>query len=438
MKHTLPEEIIAKRREFLFPGVHHFYQAPPLMVRGSMQYLYDSKGKEYVDLFSGVSVMNCGHCNPEIIEKSVEQMKKLQHTTTIYLTEPIVNLAERLSAILPGNIRRSFFCNSGTEANEGALLLARLHTKKRKFIYLQGGLHGRSQLTASVTGIPMWRGAPYLEDGCYEIPAYHAENPKAEEESIKALGETLSRDSDIAAMIMEPIQGNGGIILPSKKYIEQVGTLLSKHGVLLIMDEVQTGFGRTGKWFGCEHFSIIPDIISTAKALGNGYPIAAFSTTDAIAASMTIPSASTLGGHPTAAATAIGVIDYIEKYNLCSQAEKLGNFLIEGLRRLKNRFSCILDVRGIGCMVGAEIGNQYYTEALSEGQNSQESAELTDFIIESMKDRGFIIGKNGINRNVLAFQPPLVIEKQNIEDMLQQLAEVLESVQQYRSTEVSS
>ncbi len=425
----LPEEIIAKRKEFLFPGVHHFYQDPPLMVRGSMQYLYDSKGKEYVDLFSGVSVMNCGHCNPDIIARSVEQMKKLQHTTTIYLTEPIVNLAERLATILPGNIRRSFFCNSGTEANEGALLLARLHTKKRKFIYLRGGLHGRSQLTASVTGIPMWRGAPYLEDECYEIPAYHEGNPRAEEDSIKALEVALSKDPNIAAMIMEPIQGNGGIIVPSNKYMEQVGTLLSKYGVLLIMDEVQTGFGRTGKWFGCEHFSITPDIITTAKALGNGYPIAAFSTTDAIAASMTIPSASTLGGHPTAAATAIGVIDYIEKHNLCRRAEEIGNVLIEGLRTLKNRFSCIIDVRGIGCMVGVEIGNQYHTEALPEKQNSQESAELTDFIIESMKDRGFIIGKNGINRNVLAFQPPLVVEKHNIKDMLQQLADVLGSVQ---------
>ncbi len=428
MKQRLSEDIIAKRREFLFPGVHHFYQEPPVMVKGSMQYLYDAEGKQYVDLFSGVSVMNCGHCNPDIIKKTMDQMQTLQHTTTIYLTEPIVKLAEKMATILPGNIKRSFFCSSGTEANEGALLLARLHTKKRKFIYLHGGLHGRSQLTASVTGIPMWRGAPYLEEGCYEIPRYHKSNPSAEGDSIKALKQILSKDSDIAAMIMEPIQGNGGIMIPSPEYMQQITTLLAKHKVLLIMDEIQTGFGRTGSWFGCDHFSITPDIITTAKALGNGYPISAFSTTDTIANSMTIPSASTLGGHPTAAATALGVIEYIEQHDLCKRASILGDTLITGLKKLQEQFPCIHEVRGVGCMVGAEIiGSKQNCEG-SEKDNTKTSADLTDCIIEAMKDRGFIIGKNGLDRNVLAFQPPLVIEQHNIEDMIKALSEVLESV----------
>lgn len=411
------EEIIQKRQEFLFPGVHHFYKSPPHIVSGSMQYLYDNKGKQYLDLFAGVSVMNCGHCNPEILKATITQMQELQHTTTIYLTEPIVQLAEKLAEILPGELRRSFFCNSGSEANEGALLLARVHTKRRNFIYLSGGLHGRTQLTASVTGIPMWRGAPYLEESFYKAPGYQDKN------SLKTIEEVLALDSDIAAIILEPIQGNGGIISPPKGYMEELYRLADTYGFLIIMDEVQTGYGRTGAWFGCSHHKRAPHILTSAKALGNGYPIAAFSTTDEIAASMTIASASTLGGHPTAATTALAVIDYIEQHDLCLRSKEMGERCTKGLEKLVASSSLLQGVRGQGLMIGVEVADT------TTAYGNLSGAEITDLILEEMKDRGVIIGKNGLDRNVLAIQPPLVITEKDVDFALDTLAAVLRKIE---------
>lgn len=412
------EKIIEKKKEFLYPSSqkNHFYQNPPQIVKGKMQYLYDDQGKEYLDFFAGVSVMNCGHCNPDILETTISQMQTLQHTTIIYLTEQMVQLAEKLASVLPGELKRSFFCCTGSEANEGAMLLARLYTGKNEFIALNNGLHGRTYLTMSATGVPMWRADPDLSPAIHFAKTvwderYDLETAAKESiESIKAIIEERGADQ-IAALIAEPIQGNGGIITPPRWYFKELKQILEANHILLIIDEVQTGFARTGKMFAIEHYDIVPDIMTVAKALGNGMPISAFCTNDEVAKAFTKPSASTLGGNPVSSATAMAVLDYIEKHDLCSRADELGGFLKNGLKKLQSKYPLIKDVRGLGLMLGAELVKE----------NGEPASEETDLILEKLKDRGVIVGKNGLNRNILAFQPPLVITKENIETLIQQL-----------------
>jgi len=411
-----PEKIIEKKRQFLFPCSQHFYKSPPQIVRGEMQYLFDCEGKRYLDFFAGVSVVNCGHCNPEILRATIDQMKTLQHTSIIYLTQPIVDLAEVLSHVLPGDIVHSFFCCTGSEANEGALLLARLYTGKNEFISLNNSLHGRTYLTMSATGIPMWRADPMLSD-CFTFVPNTYNNDKTLEasalESLEAIEKVIAtKGADkIAALIAEPIQGNGGIITPPKWYFKKLKILLEKHGILLIIDEVQTGFARTGKMFAIENYDVVPDIITVAKALGNGIPISAFCTNDKIAKVFTSASASTLGGNPVAASTAIAVLDYIEKNNLCTNAEKLGLKLKDGLLKLQKKYPIIYDVRGLGLMLGVELIKE-------DGKPASDEA---DFILEVLKDEGILLGKNGLDRNVLAFQPPLVITENDVDLVLDKL-----------------
>jgi 4-aminobutyrate aminotransferase-like enzyme len=367
-----------------------------------MQYLWDETGRKYLDFFAGVSVMNCGHSNPVIVERIVTQLHKLQHLTNVYLTEPGLLLAERLARVMPGDLHNSFFCNSGSEANEGALLLARLVTGKKKFIARRHGLHGRTYLTMAATEIPMWRADPFLENDFYFA------------DTVEEIETILEKDSDIAGFICEPIQGNGGIRPAADDFFTRLRAPLERHGVLLIADEIQSGFARTGKMFAIEHYGVTPDIMTMSKALGNGIPIAAFAARKEIAARFTRPSASTLGGNPVSAAAALAVLDYIEEHQLCQQSARLGAELREGLEALRKKHPVIREVRGKGLMMGAELV-----------RDGKPQLELTDRILEALKDRGIILGKNGLDRNVLAFQPPLVINAADITFLLESLDDVL-------------
>lgn len=424
-----PEAVLAKKNKYFVPCINHFYQNPPEFVKGKMQYLYDSTGKKYLDFFAGVSVMNCGHSNPAIINPVMEQIQDLQHVCNIYLTENGVNLAEKLASVTPGNLTRTFFVNSGTEANEGALLMAQLYTQAHEFIALDLGLHGRTQLTMSLTGIGMWRttdtpngGIHFARNPYFYRDGRHNENQSQEEFEDECLAdvERIIRrrtSGKIAAMIVEPIQGNAGIITPTTRYFKKLKALLEKHHILLIVDEVQTGFGRSGKMFCIENFGIVPDILTVAKALGNGFPIGAYLTTDEIAAAFTRPSASTLGGNPVSTAAGLAVLDYLKEARLLENATVLGQQLKKGLQKLAEKYPLIGDVRGLGLMVGAEL--------VRDPQTLEPASEEVDFILEKMKDRGIIVGKNGENRNVLAMQPPLVITKEDVDFFLHHLDEVL-------------
>ena len=398
------EEILQMRKDYLMPCLGYFYKNPPVFVKGEMQYLYDDKGKKYLDFFAGVSVMNCGHSNPEILNQVTSQLSSLQHLTNVYLTSPVVELAKKLSEVLPGDLHNSFFCMSGSEANEGAMLLARIYTGKRKFIALNNSLHGRTYLTMSATDIPMWRADPYLSDDVYFVSS-------SPDQILSELEEILEKDNDIAAFICEPIQGNGGIITPPDWYYTEISRLLKRYGVLFICDEVQTGFARTGTMFAIEQYNVVPDIMTMSKALGNGIPMAAFSTTKEIAASFTSPSASTLGGNPVSSTSALAVLDYIANHNLCDKAKKLGDILYKKLNELKDKHSIVSEVRGKGLMLGMELLDE----------NNEPNSLKTDAVLEQLKDDGIILGKNGLYRNVLAFQPPLVIEESDIDFLIERL-----------------
>ena len=391
------------------------------IVKAEMQYLYDHTGKQYLDFYGGVSVMNAGHCNPEIVEKVCEQMRTLQHTTTIYLTQPIVDLAEKLSQITPGSLKRSFFCASGSEANEGAALLAQLYTKKQKFVAVHQGLHGRTKLTMNLTGLSMWRTDPNPLSDVVHIPgaycyrcAFGLTYPLCDLRCAKCI-EDIIKDGNFAAFIIEPIQGNGGIITPPPGYFQVVREILNKYNVLLITDEVQTGFGRTGKMFAIEHWDVETDIMTMAKSLANGTPAGAFITNDRIASSYTRPGASTTGGNPVSAAAALTTIDVIEKYQLVQRAKDLGNYFKDKLKILQQSHGLLGDVRGKGLMLGVELVKKDKIPA----------AEEIDYILEELKDRGILAGKTGVSRNVLTFQPPLVITRDDIDRVVETLGELI-------------
>ncbi len=419
-----PQAIIEKKQQYIMPCLSHFYKNPPQLVRGSMQYLFDHTGKKYLDCFAGVSVINCGHCNPEITDKLCEQIKTLQHVCNIYLTEHFVRLAERLAAVTPGNLQKAFFCSTGTEANEGALLLASLYTKGNEYIALRGGLHGRTKLTMNITGIGMWRTDPHPVGGihfapnpyCYRCPL-GKKYPSCDLACANAVEDIIKTATSgrPAAFIAETIQGNAGIVVPPKGYFKRLKEILAAYGALLIIDEVQTGFARTGKMFAIEHFDATPDIMSVAKALGNGVPISAFIASAEIADVYTKPGASTLGGNPVSSTAGLAVLDYIESHKLAQNAQARGKQLRDGLMELAQRHPVIGDVRGLGLMVGAEFIRD----------DDSPYPELLDDVLETMKDRGFLIGKNGLSRNVMAFQPPLVITAQDVDTLLNALEDAL-------------
>jgi 4-aminobutyrate aminotransferase-like enzyme len=404
----LQQRLLALKRDFLVPCVYHFYRDPPVFVRGEGAYLFDAAGRAYLDCYSGVSVVNAGHCNPRIVDAAVAQMRRLQHTTTIYLTEPVLELARVLAELAPAGLRRSFFCASGSEANEGALLLATLATGRKEAAYLHGGLHGRTKWAMSVTGLDLWRTDPNPLVTVHGVPG-----PRSRE-SLPAL-ERLLRRKTVAAVIAEPVQGNGGIIVPPDDYWVELRRLCTQYGTLLIADEVQTAWNRTGRWFATEHWGVTPDIVTVAKALGNGFPIAAYLTTDAIAAHHTRPGAATFGGNLVSCRAALATLRFHQEQELGKRSAALGEHLQARLRALGRRHPAVAEVRGRGLMIGVEL--------LDGG--GQPAAALTDTLLEEMKDAGYLLGKTGPGRNVLTFMPPLIVEEDALDGAVARLDEAL-------------
>ncbi len=428
-KYIGPESILEKKKKYIMPCLGHFYKEPRQIVRGEMQYLYDSEGRKYLDCFAGVSVINCGHCNPEITEKVCRQVNTLQHVCNIYLTENMLLLAERLAEVTPGKLQKSFFCSTGSEANEGAALLASIYTGSNEFISLRNGLHGRTKLGMSLTGIQMWRTDSNPVNGisfapnpyCYRCPL-KKKYPECDLACANMIEDIIktSTSGHPAALIAESIQGNAGIVVPPKNYFKRVKEILEKYHSLLIIDEVQTGFARSGKMFAIENFETVPDIMTMAKALGNGAPISAFISTAEIADTYTKPGASTLGGNPVSSTAGLAVLDYIAEHQLMENARLRGSQLQAGLAELQKKYPVIGDIRGLGLMIGAEFIHP---------ENKEPYPELLDELLETLKNRGFIIGKNGVARNVMAFQPPLVITEEDVHSILNALELALSEIQ---------
>ncbi len=396
------DELLRLKSEYLMPCVYHFYRRPPHIVAGEGCWLFDDAGRRYLDCYAGVTVMSAGHANREIIEAAVEQMYRLQHTTSIYVTEPVLRLAEALAEICPGDLKRSFFCASGSEAIEGAMLLAGLHTQRPAFIAMENALHGRTRWAMNATGLPMWRTDPFPLPDLHHVPFG----------DIDDLRNCLVRhEGRIAAVIGEPVQGNGGINVPSAEYWPAVRELCDRYGVLLILDEIQTGMSRTGRWFAADHWGITPDIMTVSKALGNGFPVSAFVATDTVAACYTRPGASTYGGNPVSAAAALATIRYHREHRLAQRASILGEHLLERIRALCDDHHGLQRPRGLGLMVGVE---------LVDAADQPDAARL-DRVLEALKDRGFLCGKTGVGRNVLTLMPPLIVEAEQLDSLIDAL-----------------
>ncbi len=403
----LAQQLLAAKKEFLVPCVYHFYQRPPVLVRGEGAYLFDAEGRRYLDCYSGVTVVSAGHSNPAILEAAIDQLRSLQHTTSIYLTEPVLELARVVAELAPGALRRSFFCASGSEANEGALLLAALTTGRRECAYLLNGLHGRTKWAMSVTGLDMWRTDPHPLGTAHAVPG--PRHP----ESLSAL-ERLLRRGTVAAVIAEPIQGNGGIVVPPEHYWSELRRLCTRYGTLLIADEIQTAWNRTGRWFATEHWQVVPDIVTVAKALGNGFPIAAYITTDEIAAHYTRPGAATFGGNLVSCRAALATLAFHRAHRLGERSAALGARLLGRLEELQGRHPVIAEVRGRGLMIGVELRDA-----------SGPASTLLDVVLERMKDAGFLLGKTGPGRNVLTLMPPLIVSEADLDTVVDALDRTL-------------
>ena len=421
---TKAQETEKRKKKLLIPCVYHFYRDPPVFVRGEGVHLYDDDGKKYLDMFSGVSVNHLGHCHPAATKAIREQACALCHTTTIYLTEPMLDLAEKMVAIAPVKSGKVFFCASGSEANETAVFLARRHTGKNGLAALENSLHGGTALTLSLTGIDFWK-KDFTPDKsvihapaayCYRCP-FEKEEKNCDLECALALENAITQSRETpAALFIEIIQANGGIVVPPAKWFERLKEIIARHGILLVADEVQTALGRTGRMFACEHFDLEPHVVTVAKSFGGGLPLAAAIATDDVSKSFTNPRASTFGGNLVAAKAGQAVVDTVVKQNLVEKARTNGEFFKSSLLELKGKHPVIGEVRGLGLMIGVEL----------VGENKVPAPKITDDIMEMMKDDGFIVGKSGQGRNVLAFMPPLIVSRGDIERTITALDRTLE------------
>src|SRR6266853_1570945 len=353
------EEINRKQKEYIFPSVSTYYSDPLPMDHALMQHVWDVEGKKYLDFFGGIVTISVGHCNPRVISQTKAQIDRMQHVSTCFPNEPMVNLAEKLAQITPGALKKSYFTNSGTEANETAIQVARMHTGNLEVVALRHGYSGRSSLTRGLTGMNTWR------KGTIEVGLVHAMNPycyrcplglkypDCEVACVKDIENVIqfSTSGRIAAFLAEPIQGVGGFITPPKEYFKIVFKIVKDYGGLFISDEVQTGWGRTGKrWFGIEQWEVTPDIITSAKGLANGAPVGVTMTRPEIAASFQGLQISTFGGNPVTSVAAKATIDLIEEDHLMDNAQVMGDYFRQGLESLQGKHDLIGDVRGMGLL----------------------------------------------------------------------------------------
>lgn len=386
-KHASAEQLLQLKSQHLMPSVYNFYKEPLHIVSGCDCVVEDDKGRKYLDCYSGVTVMNAGHCNPAIIEPAIEQIRTLQHTTTIYLTEAMLRLAEELSSLFPGGIDQTFFCASGSEATEGAMMAAITHSQRPTIVAFEHSLHGRTRWSMNATGLKMWNNDPFPMENIIHVPFGDFDSL---ENVFKKHG------NSIACVIGEPIQGNGGVVVPRNEFWKQVRELCDSAKSLLIFDEIQTGFNRTGTWFACEHWGVTPDIITVSKALGNGFPIAAFATTHSIASSCTKPSASTFGGNPVCAVAALATIEFHRENQLGVNAIDRGEQLLQELADI--------GLFGKGLMLGMKLIDS----------NEKPRPDKCDYMLELLREKGILAGKTGHDRNVLTLMPPLTLTDKHI------------------------
>ncbi len=426
---TKSEEIFELDKKYYQQG---YARVPIVIVEGKGAILKDIEGNEYIDCFAGIATTNAGHSPDILVEAGIQQMKKLFHVSGRFFTIPQIELAQKLSEITPENLTKTFLCNSGTEAVENAVKLTKKYAYSKghtggALISLECAFHGRLGYSFSLTANASYKkgfGSYSNAPGVKHAPVPYSYRSKDSEDdcgdvAANRLEEVIDRHTsgDVEAFIMEPILGEGGIIVPPDSYFTQIVRILKKREIPFILDEVQTGFGRTGKLLASEHWGLKPDIMTMAKGMGGGIPIGACICTDEIASKIESGDFfSTYGGNPVTSAISLANIEYIQNSGLVENSAKIGAVFMDGLEDMQKERNLIGDVRGKGLMIGIE---------LVKDQRSKEPAkEETKRFVDHLKNEGVIIGLGGIFKNVLRLQPPLVISEEQAKDVIEKMDKV--------------
>jgi 4-aminobutyrate aminotransferase len=428
---TLPgpraTDLIRRDSDVLSPSYTRCY--PLVAARGEGAMIEDVDGNRFLDFNAGIAVASTGHCHPKVVEAIEEQSKRLIHMSgTDFYYENMIQLAEKLAAIAPGSgAHRVYFGNSGTEATEAAMKLARYHTGRDKFIAFTGSFHGRTMGALSLTGskVVQRKGFGALIPGVYHA---HFPDPYRRPEGVSAddyamncvrfiedeLFRTIVPAEEVAGIVVEPIQGEGGYLIPPKAFHQELRRLADRHGILLIFDEVQSGMGRTGKMWASQHFGVVPDIFTTAKGIASGLPLSAMVARAEVMDWGPGAHASTFGGNPVAVASALATIELLEK-ELMANAARVGDHILDRMQQWPRRFRHVGDVRGLGLMIGFELVRDQHTK--------DRAPELRDRIQEMAFQRGLLV--LGAGRNSMRLCPPLVITRDQADFAIDTLEECL-------------
>ena len=417
-----PEEVLALRKQYLSPGLFLYYKQPMMLVEGHMQYVWDNAGKRYLDGLAGIVTISVGHCHPHVIEAARRQNETLQHSTTIYLHPNIGEYAKKLASKLPGELKVCYFVNSGSEANDLALLMARLFTGNYDMIALRNAYHGGNASGMGLTAHSSWKfNVPHSFGVHHALAPYQYRGPfgyddpdagKKYADDVKNLID-YATPGKVAGFIAESIQGVGGFVEFPQGYLKQTYEHIRAAGGVCIADEVQTGFGRTGTHFwGFETQGVIPDIVTMAKGIGNGCPLAAVVTTPQIASVLAQKiHFNTFGGNPVVCAMGKAVLEVIEKDNLQQNSLKMGGHILAGLEKLKSKYQLIGDVRGKGLMLGVELVKDRKTKEPAKAETAQ--------VLEFAREMGLLLGKGGLWGQSIRFAPPMCITKGDADFILE-------------------
>jgi alanine-glyoxylate transaminase/(R)-3-amino-2-methylpropionate-pyruvate transaminase len=422
------DELIAMRRQFTNPAIFHLYREPLLIVEGYMQYLYDETGRRYLDLFAGIVTVSVGHCHPKVVERVTTQVETLMHSTTIYLHPNFPMLAKKLASKMPPGLDVTYFVNSGSEANDLAVTMARLYTGHTDVIALRNGYHGGSPSAMGLTSHSTWK-YPVSGDG----HVHHVVNPDPYRSPFSGTPEEIASQSvadireivrystpgKVAAFLAEPIQGVGGATHGARNYLKEAYAVVREYGGLCIADEVQTGFGRTGDhYWGFESFDVVPDFVTMAKGIGNGVPLGAVTTRMEVAKTLAQRiHFNTYGGNPVSMAAGLAVLDVIDEDGLQENSRVLGARLKTGLQKLQRTHPLIGDVRGMGLMLGVEL--------VRDRARKTPAKEETLDVLEAAREMGVLIGKGGLDGNVLRIKPPMCITAADVDYALEVLDQAL-------------
>ncbi len=420
------DDVLALRKQFMNPGIFLYYKKPLMIVEGRMQYVWDETGKRYLDGLGGIVTVSVGHCHPHVIEAGNRQSEIYQHSTTIYLHPNVARYAAKLASKMPGNLKMCYFVNSGSEANDLALLMARAHTGNYDIIALRNAYHGGNHATMGVTAHSTWKyNIPQTFGVHHALAPYPFRGPWGHDDP--AAGRKYANDvkelieyatpGKIAGFIAESIQGVGGFVEFPPGYLQDVYQHVRAAGGVCIADEVQTGFGRTGTHFwGFETQGVIPDIVTMAKGIGNGCPLAAVVTTPEVAQSLVGKvHFNTFGGNPVVSAMGQAVLEVIERENLQENSLRLGQRILDGLRKLQGKHAVIGEVRGKGLMLGIEM--------VKDRTTKEPAREECAAVLETARDLGLLLGKGGLYGQTIRFAPPMCLNEADADFLVEVLDE---------------